>query len=139
MTIKLSLQQQQTIECSADIYRIMRPVFMRRNRLQRCQECLWVIGVTGSGHVKFVELVALGTLNRVAANAGDVFRTALLKGISRLILVHNHPCGNSSPSFADRQFTDNMKKAGILLGVQVLDHIILTEIDYLSFADEGLL
>lgn len=139
MTIKLSLQQQQTIECSADIYRIMRPVFMRRNHLQRSQECLWVIGVAGSGHVKFIELVALGTLNRVAASAGDVFRTALFKGVSRIVLVHNHPCGDTSPSLADRQFTDNMKKAGILLGIQVLDHIVLTESDYLSFADEGLL
>jgi DNA repair protein RadC len=63
----------------------------------------------------------------------------LLVGASGLILAHNHPSGNLTPSQADIELTKKIKAGGKLLEIQVLDHVILTSEGYYSFADEGLL
>ncbi len=58
---------------------------------------------------------------------------------SAVILVHNHPSGNTSPSSADRKITDKIQKALLLLDILVLDHVIVTKDSYYSFADNGIL
>jgi DNA repair protein RadC len=60
-------------------------------------------------------------------------------GTARLVLAHNHPSGNLSPSEADRVLTQRIKDAGKLLDINLLDHVILAENGYYSFADEGIL
>lgn len=69
-----------------------------------------------------------------------VFTTALnCVGTSGIILSHNHPSGNKQPSESDRQTTNKLKDAGKLLDIALLDHIIMTDESYFSFADEGLI
>ncbi len=68
-----------------------------------------------------------------------VFQSALLANCSSLILFHNHPSQNLNPSEADKQITQKIAKSGQFLDITLLDHIIITESSYFSFADKGIL
>ena len=68
----------------------------------------------------------------------EIFKEALLLNSPNIILVHNHPSGNLSPSQEDISLTKRIKEAGQLMGVKVLDHIIVTQSDYFSFVQEGI-
>jgi DNA repair protein RadC len=83
--------------------------------------------------------VSEGTLDASIVHPRDVFREALLETAAGVILIHNHPSGNSSPSEEDLRITKQLIEAGRLLGIKVYDHIILAGETYRSLADEGLL
>jgi DNA repair protein RadC len=83
--------------------------------------------------------ISEGTLDASIVHPRDVFREALLETAAGVILIHNHPSGNSSPSEEDLRITKQLVEAGRLLGIKVYDHIILAGEDYRSLADEGLL
>lgn len=80
-----------------------------------------------------------GGLTGTVVDARLVFKTALEHNAVGLILVHNHPSGTLNASEADKQITRQLKMAGHALDIKVLDHVIVTEKAYLSFADEGIL
>jgi DNA repair protein RadC len=83
--------------------------------------------------------ISEGTLEASIVHPRDVFREALLEPAAGIILIHNHPSGNPSPSEEDLRITKQLVEAGRLLGVKVYDHIILAGESYRSFADEGLI
>lgn len=95
---------------------------------------------TGNRVLGYAE-VARGGVGYALFTASDVFRVAIHVGAAAVILVHNHPSGDPTPSEADKAVTERVRKAGELLGIQVLDHIIVTDDpeSYASFADLGLL
>ena len=68
-----------------------------------------------------------------------LFKTALEHLATAIILVHNHPSGQLNPSMADKDITQKIKLAGNSLDIKLLDHLIITQTDYFSFADEGVL
>ncbi len=74
---------------------------LRENKIGRNQEHFWVIGLDNQNKILFIELIGLGTVNRVNANPSDVFRMGIYKLAVKMILVHNNPSGNLSPSDAD--------------------------------------
>ncbi len=83
--------------------------------------------------------ISEGTLEASIVHPRDVFREALLEPASGIILIHNHPSGNPSPSEEDLRITKQLIEAGRLLGIKVYDHIILAGESYRSLADEGLI
>jgi DNA repair protein RadC len=83
--------------------------------------------------------ISEGTLEASIVHPRDVFREALLEPAAGIILIHNHPSGNPSPSEEDLQITQQLVEAGRLLGIKVFDHIILGGESYRSLADEGLI
>jgi len=83
--------------------------------------------------------ISEGTLDASIVHPRDVFRDALLEPAAGIILIHNHPSGNPSPSEEDLRITKQLVEAGRLLGIRVFDHIILAGESYRSLADEGLL
>ena len=83
--------------------------------------------------------ISSGGVNGTLCDAKIVFSIALKCLASGIILSHNHPSGSKSPSDADKVLTKNIKEAGRILDISVLDHIILTTEGYLSFSDEGLM
>jgi DNA repair protein RadC len=83
--------------------------------------------------------VSEGTLDASIVHPRDVFREALLEPAAGIILIHNHPSGNPSPSEEDLRITKQLVEAGRLLGIRVYDHIILAGESYRSLADEGLI
>jgi len=108
-------------------------------------ESVRVICLNTKHRVLAVEEVTRGTLNESLFHPREAFRPAIARQAHAVILVHNHPSGNPSPSDADLHVTRRMKEAGALLQVELLDHVILgapragEERSYFSFRDEGLL
>lgn len=85
------------------------------------------------------EVISKGGMSQTVADPRVIFKRALDVKACTLVLCHNHPSGNLKPSEADRMLTERMVQAGKLLDVQVLDHLIVSEEGYYSFADEGLI
>lgn len=81
--------------------------------------------------------VTRGTLDASLVHPREVFRPAIVEGAASVILVHNHPSGDPTPSGEDRTVTRQLCAAGRTLGIEVLDHVVLGEGRYVSFADRG--
>ena len=117
--------------CSQDIWRGYRGRF--RNKLQEH----FVILLLDSKHrVIHDHIVSKGTLTGSLAHPREVFQEAVRHGAAAVIVLHNHPSGDPMPSQSDRNVTCQLREAGELLGIRVLDHIILGADDYYSFTDE---
>lgn len=85
------------------------------------------------------QTISVGTLNQVIIEPRDIFSYALLLPSLFIILVHNHPSQDPSPSPQDRSFTKRLVEAGKLLGIQIIDHIVVTKEKYTSFKEEKLM
>jgi DNA repair protein RadC len=91
-------------------------------------------------HAVFREvLVTRGILDASVVHPREVFRHAVAETAAAVILVHNHPSGDPSPSAEDRQVTRQLAEAGRLLGIPVLDHVVVGDARYVSFVESGLL
>jgi DNA repair protein RadC len=102
------------------------------------QEVFRVLLLT-TRHQVFRELtVGIGTLNASLVHPRDVFRAAIRLNAAAVILVHNHPSGVPEPSTDDRELTDRLNKAGDLLGIKVLDHLVVATGGYVSLREQGL-
>lgn len=85
------------------------------------------------------EVVAIGSVNSVGMNISECLSTAVVMRAGGLIMVHNHPSGNPTPSREDKAFTKKLVKACDLMGIPLWDHVIVGDGEHFSFADEGLL
>jgi len=83
--------------------------------------------------------ITVGTLNQSLVHPREVFSPAIEKRATSIIIAHNHPSGILKPSDEDMQVTKRLKDASKILGIELLDHIILTENGFLSFRNEDLL
>lgn len=79
----------------------------------------------------------IGTLNASLVTPREVFKTAFLQNAASIILAHNHPSQNITPSQEDIDVTKRLQEAGELLGVEVLDHLVISETNYLSLKEKG--
>lgn len=102
-------------------------------------EEFWILILNRANHIKNKICISEGGFSGTIADPKKIFKIALENGGSSLILAHNHPSGNTRPSDADIGLTKRLKEAGRLLEMPIIDHIILGEEKYFSFADEGLL
>ncbi len=102
-------------------------------------EEFWVIYLNRANEVVRKEKTTSGGVTGTIVDARMIFKTGADCLSCGIILVHNHPSGNKTPSQADKQLTTKIKEAGKLLDIPVIDHIIFTDNGYFSFADEGLL
>ncbi|MFP4091138.1 MAG: RadC family protein [Cyclobacteriaceae bacterium] len=126
--------QREKISCSADAYRVMQP-----HLSDLSTEQFWIIILNRANMEIRAEMISEGGISGTVADPKVIFKKALSKQASSIILVHNHPSGNLTPSQADIQLTRKLKEAGSHLDLPVLDHLIFTDHAYYSFADEGLL
>lgn len=101
------------------------------------RECMWVLHLS-NGKVIEKELVAMGKGNAAIITPREAFRSAIIKGATKIIMVHNHPGGDPTPSDADQEISRTYVKAGELLGISLLDFIVIGTQGYTSFADEGI-
>lgn len=91
------------------------------------QEHLCVLFLDTKGKIKGWSTVTIGLLDRSHAHAREVFRNAILQGASRVILTHNHPSGDTHPSGGDVKCTEELAEAGGVIGIDVVDHVIVSE------------
>ena len=139
MDIKLTEAERIKILTSDDIYKIMQQILLREEKIDQDKEHFWIVGLANNLTLLFVELIGLGTVNRVLVNPMEVFSFALQKRAVKIMLCHNHPSGELQPSEEDKDTTDRMIQVGRIVGTPVLDHIIITERSYLSFKDLGIM
>jgi DNA repair protein RadC len=122
------------INSSKAVFEIMQPLI---GELEH--EEFWVLYLNNSNKVLLKELVSKGGLTGTLVDVRMVFKKAVELYATAIILCHNHPSGKLQPSEADKSITKKIKMAGDTLDIKVLDHLIITENAYFSFADESLL
>ena len=121
------------VRSPADAYKSLERYKNKRN------EHFFVVTLDGAHAVIAVRIVSIGLLNRTVVHPREVFIHAIRDNSAAVICVHNHPSANTTPSPEDKKFTSELAAAGKLLGIRVLDHIIVGDGSYFSFADEGLM
>ena len=121
------------ITSSKIIFEIMQPIIG-----ELPHEEFWIIYMNNSNKVISKSQLSKGGITGTLVDVRIVFKTALEMGATALILCHNHPSGTLIPSDADKQITRKLKLAGDSLEIKVLDHLIVTQTGYYSFADEGI-
>lgn len=121
----------------ADIYQIMKPIYAQNDDLDKEREQLYLIGLDVRNNIKTIDLISMGTINESLVSAREVYRTALIKNCLSIILVHNHPSQDPTPSQADLEVTEKLKDAGKIIGVNLLDHLIYTDNGYQSLKEMG--
>ena len=124
----------QTVRSSHDVFQLFRPILM-----DLMHEEFWVLLLNRANRVMSKVMISKGGLAGTVADPKMIFHHALLNQASAMILVHNHPSGNLQPSQADRDITKKLRNAGDFLDLPVLDHLIVTEAGFFSFADEGII
>ena len=103
-------------------------------------EQFYVIYLSNNNAVLSVEKMSEGGMTATMVDARVIFKRALeITGATKIVLAHNHPSGNLTPSQADKLLTQRMKEAGKFLEFELLDHVIVGHNQYFSFADEGLI
>ncbi|QYA25372.1 JAB domain-containing protein [Gramella sp. MT6] len=122
------------ITSSNSVFEIMQPMIGELGH-----EEFWIIYLNNSNKVIEQFQISKGGITGTLVDVRITLKKALEVGAVSLILVHNHPSGNLKASEADKQLTNKLKTAAESLDIKVLDHIIVTEKSYLSFADEGML
>lgn len=100
-------------------------------------ESFYIIGLNAANNLCGYARVSVGGVTATVVDTKIVMRYLLEWNCTCFILAHNHPSGQTNPSMYDRKLTLDLKKAGEVMGFKLLDHIILTEETYYSFADEG--
>ncbi|SCY35210.1 RadC family protein [Flavobacterium caeni] len=122
------------IQSSQSVFELMQPVIG-----DLPHEEFWIIYLNNANRVIGKSQLSKGGITGTLVDVRLVYKTALELGATGIILSHNHPSGALKPSESDRQITRKLKLAGEHLDIKVLDHVIVTESGWLSFADEGLL
>jgi DNA repair protein RadC len=122
------------IKESKTIFELMQPVIG-----ELISEEFWIIYLNNSHKIILKSKLSSGGLTGTVVDVRLVFKKAVELNATAIILCHNHPSGNTKPSESDIQLTKKMKLGGETLDIKVLDHIIITEKAYFSFADEGII
>lgn len=122
------------ITSSTKVFELMQPLIGDLNH-----EEFWVLFLNNSNKVVFKTNLSKGGLTGTVVDVRILFKLALEQQATGLILAHNHPSGKLKPSDADLSITRKIKEASKLLEITLLDHLIITEHGFYSFADEGVL
>lgn len=126
--------ERKKITSSISVFELMQPVIG-----ELPHEEFWIVYLNNSNKVIQNQQLSKGGITGTLVDVRLVMKNALELGATGLILAHNHPSGTLKPSEADKQLTQKLKYAGESLDIKVLDHLIITEKAYFSFADENIL
>ena len=126
--------QLKKIDSSTDAFNILQPYLGDLHH-----EEFWVLFLSNANKVLKKEQLSVGGLTGTVADVRRIYKSALEQNATAIVIAHNHPSGTLRPSQADKQLTRKVKEGGQILDIKLLDHIIVTEKNYYSFADEGML
>lgn len=124
--------ERKKVTSSAQAFEVLQPLIGDLNH-----EEFWVVYLSASNKVLATRCISKGGITGTMADTRIIFKEALHLNSTAMILAHNHPSGNLKPSQADKNLTKSLTKAGDLMDIKVMDHLIITEHQYYSFADEG--
>jgi len=142
MKIKLTRKQRLTpIRRSNDIAPILTEYYKRLDKYEKYKEHFLVVSLKIDLTINWIDIVSIGSLIGTVVGVQETFRRAIIEGgTAKLILAHNHPSKNIKPSETDIKLTHKLVKAGKLLDIPIIDHLIVTtNKSYCSMADDGLI
>lgn len=116
---------------ASQIFSIMFPILKGIDH----EEC-WILYLNRANHILYKEKVSIGGLSSTTIDTNSILRKAIEKKADGIILVHNHPSGNPQPGKADVVETERLKKAAETFSISMLDHVIISDSGYYSFADQ---
>lgn len=122
------------ISTSKDAFEII-----RYSMMDLPHEEFWLMILNRANAVIKKELISRGGVAGTVVDTKIIFKTAIEHYASSIIICHNHPSGNLKPSEADIRITKNIKEAGKIMEIPLVDHLIITNTGYYSFADEGMM
>ncbi|MBF8456390.1 DNA repair protein RadC [Kaistella sp. G5-32] len=122
------------INSSSDLFKVLQPFL---GDLQT--EEFWVVFMNQSNRILGKSKLSSGGINQSVVDVRILFKAALENFATGIVIAHNHPSGNLKPSQEDLKITKQISEGGKILNIQLLDHLIITQNAYLSFADENLL
>ncbi|BDD05933.1 RadC family protein [Aureibacter tunicatorum] len=122
------------IQSSKDAYQVL-----QKHLMDLHHEEFWILFLNRANDILSEKRISLGGMSGTVADPKIVFYEALQQKAQAIIIAHNHPSGNPTPSQADLALTKKLVAAGKMLDIQILDHIIFCDHCYKSFADEGIL
>ena len=120
------------IHSSTDVYRIMQPIMVN----QEVEE-LWAIYMNMASRIVKMKRISFGGIAQTLVDIRILLKEALLCNAVAMTICHNHPSGNVRPSSADDQLTEKISKACKTMDIRFLDHLIIADDTYYSYADEG--
>jgi DNA repair protein RadC len=124
-----------TIDQATDAVTVFLGLFSHEDKIDQDKEHFYVMHLDARRHISLVELVAIGILNHVTIHPRETFRRAVIEGADSLIIGHNHPSRDVTPSDNDLTVTHRLFQAGDILHIPLRDHLIFTETVYYSFRD----
>lgn len=119
-----------SIESPKDAGRFFAHVLADKDR-----EILGIIGLDVKNHINYFEVAHIGTMTQSLIHPREIFKASILTNSHAIIMAHNHPSGDVTPSMADRRATEKMIDAGSLMGIEVIDHIIIAEDKFYSIKE----
>jgi DNA repair protein RadC len=131
---EIPVAQQIRVSSSNDAFNVLFPVFSDLNH-----EEFWILILNRGNYVKGKHLISKGGQAGTVADPKAIFKLALEENAASIILAHNHPSGNLKPSQEDIQLTKKFIEAGKMLDLFVVDHLIMADKVFYSFADEGMM
>ena len=124
----------QRYDSSEGVYACLKPILANQDR-----EHMYGLFLDAKHALIGINHIAMGNMTEAIIHPREVFKCAILLNAAALILGHNHPSGDPTPSVEDRLLTTRLAEAGTLLGIALLDHLIIGGDRYYSFADHGAL
>lgn len=131
---KWQRNERAVIRSSADIYDIFHPLLC-----DLPTEEFWVLLLNQASKVIDKIRISRGGIDQTSADVRTILREALLARATQLVLIHNHPSGNTRPSMDDRRLTEMVQQAARTMNIRLTDHLIVTDGSYYSFHDEGVI
>lgn len=129
---EMNLHKKEKVTSSSDI-----ALFLQSKLQYKKHEVFAVVFLNRNNKINHFEIISEGGITGTVADPRIILKKALEHDSVSIILCHNHPSGNLKPSKADEELTTKIKQAALLLDIVVLDHIIVSEEGYYSFADNG--
>lgn len=127
-------QERVVIRSSTDIHALFHPLLC-----DLAHEEFWILLLNQAARVINKVRISRGGIDQTTADVRCILREALIQRATQLALIHNHPSGNAHPSTEDQRLTQLVHKAAQTMNIRVIDHVIITDEEYFSFSDEGLL
>jgi len=126
------------INGSTEVAPVFRAILDAEGEMDRDKEHFWAMSLDTKNHIRSIELISLGLLDQTVVHPREVFRPAIACAAKNVILAHNHPSGDPTPSDKDISLTSRLRECGQLLDIPVLDHVVIGEGDtYWSMAEHG--